>query len=183
MARHIPLLSKKQPILPAVQSPTNPQTAKQIMEPVARLLETSMEASELAFGGKRRSAAMAETSAKMAIATLGVVEARPQRASPMSITAMLSGTDSSVDELFLPPRYGTLDVAAKRASFVESSGLPPARASFMSLLKGDCSLSLRDAVLHEGRPNIFSLIGEPPFLGDVVGLEEDDESSDEVEQQ
>ena len=86
-------------------------------------------------------------------------------------------TDSPTDMQWLH------DVAAKRASFVESSGLPPARASFMSLLKGDCSLSLRDAVLHEGRPNIFSLIGEPPFLGDVVGLEEDDESSDEVEQQ
>ena len=80
------------------------------MEPVARLLETSMALMEERVRRKQEESAVI-ISEKMARA---IVQSSPTLASPASITAMVGETPA---ELFLPPRC-----AVKRAFATPSAG-------------------------------------------------------------
>ena len=140
------------------------------MEPVARLLETSMALMEERVRRKQEESA-AIISEKMARA---IVQSSPTLASPASITAMVGETPA---ELFLPPRC-----AVKREFATPSSGtivdLAAKQEATLSLLKADQSL-LRQALRKE--PSLRSLVGAPPSLSEVLFLDDDDEEEEEEE--
>lgn len=138
------------------------------MEPVARLLETSMALMEERVRRKQEESA-AIISEKMARV---IVQSSPTLASPTSITVMVGETPA---ELFLPPRC-----AVKREFASRSSGtivdLAAKQEATLSLLKADQSL-LRQALRKE--PSLRSLVGAPPSLSEVLFFDDDDDEEEE----
>merc|ERR1719231_1598340 len=128
------------------------------MEPARRLIATCEKLREDITASK--------TSTIMALHMVNNPTSSTALASPASITALLG--DPPPDELFLPPTYGA--AAQQRATPPASLSLvaqaeqrkPGANrledpSNFMSILKGDKALSLRDALQHDSGVSLVSL--------------------------